>query len=463
MSKLPAYQETLLRRWIAGDLNRREEAELEALAREDELLSEALAGLRSQPEVDHGAALLRLRSRLQERRQPSGSAFAWRRLAAAAALLVIAVAAVWLWPQFGVNSAAEVADAVTETAETSTAPPAAAPERAAAEPRADIPVRTETARAATPVPRRERITAPPSASRVPSPTATTADEDLPVTSNVPAAVLPAAPPPPPPPPTSAVRDFAGQEKVAAGALEEDRSPVLLEAAPISAAPVPYSVGAKSIAPDTPNAVPGSEMEEMAVTQPRLAGAARLQGAARTVRGVVRNDDGAPLAGVMVTTPGVPAGLFTDSTGYFELRIDRTVDRLQFSNTGYADEEIAVEGADRYFEITLDEAVTESVSFDAAFAKTTIVPDDRPVMVSPPGGYRQLRRQLQTEKPAELPAGRVRLEFTVTESGELREFRVLETPDKRLSKWLIDRLRQTGSWTFYHGDGPHTVRYSVNFE
>ncbi len=291
----------------------------------------------------------------------------------------------------------------------------------------------------------------------PARTEPAAAAELAVTRNVPAAILPPPPPPPPAADLSSASQFAAE-----GAGETDRS-ATLKTTPV---PVPYSFGAESIAADTPNAIPSATALEPAPavgTPDRLASPSRAAGAPRTVEGYVRDDAGEPLPGVMVTTPGVPAGLFTDSAGYFQLGVDRNVDRLIFQNTGYADEEIAVEGEDAYFEITLDEAVTESVSFDEAFAKTTIIPDDRPTRVAPPGGYRQLRRQLRAEKPAGLPAGRVRLEFTVTAAGELRRFRVLETPDQDLSRWLVDRLRQTGEWTFYHGTGPHTVRYSVNFE
>jgi hypothetical protein len=233
-----------------------------------------------------------------------------------------------------------------------------------------------------------------------------------------------------------------------------------------AAPVPYSVGAQAVAADTPNSIPVAESEAMDVGLARkklTVAAQKSMGKARTVRGYVRDADDAPLSGTMVTTPGVPVGMFTDSAGYFELRIDRTVDRLLLSNTGYADEEIAIEDNDNYLEVTLGEDVAEAVSMDEAFSKATIYPNERRPMVAPPTGYRELRRRLRQEKPVGLPTGRVRLEFTITETGKLRRFNVLETPDKRLSAWLIDRLRQTGDWTFYQGEGPHTVRYSVKFE
>jgi hypothetical protein len=457
VSNLSAQHETLLRRWIAGELTRREEAELEALAREDDFLAAALAGLRAQPAADHAAAVDRLRGRLQERRRTGGSGFAWRRLAAAVLLLCIAAAAFWLGPKFAATAESEIAEAAPEVraesppvaedeAPLNATPPAPAPSPRQASPTVSAPL---------PAPRQERIVA-----AAPAPSEAPLPADPPVARRVPPNVLPEAPPPPPPPPASARVEDATFSRTAAA--EQPAAESVVAGAP--ARPVPYSVGAQAIAPDTPNAVPTFEGEEAAASAKRsLAATQRAAGTARVVRGYVRDEAGTPLPGVMVTTAGVPAGLFTDSAGYFSLRIDQTVDRLIFQNTGYAAEEIAVEGNDAYFEITLDDAVTESVSFDEAFAKTTIVPDDRPTMVSPPGGYRQLRRQLRAEKPAELPAGRVRLEFTVTEAGELRRFRVLETPDKRLSRWLVDRLRQTGAWTFYHGEGPHTVRYSVKFE
>lgn len=460
MPNLSTKNESLLHRWVTGELTRREEAELEALAREDDFLAEALAGLRRDPELNHAALVGRLRERL-EQRETRKKSFVWQSLAAAMLLLLVAGAGFWLLDRPLASARAELAEARPEPATEADVAPEADPAESASPPPTDRPVIAERD-PTPPAPRR-------AVAKAATPTEEAAPEPVPVSPpvsrNVPSAVLPEAyadvPPPPPNPATAGLTSRGAPGAPPAAVPSPPRAAAPTEH---SAAPVPYSIGAQSIAADTPNGVPTEDGKLSAAFAESGAGAAQpVAGAARKISGYARDSEGEPLVGAMVTTPGVPVGVFTDSEGYFELRIDRNVDRLIFRNTGYKDAEIALAGNDNHVEVTLDEDVIQSIATEEVFAKTTVIPNDGPTLVTPPGGHGTLRRQLRQEKPAGLPAGRVRLEFTVTQAGQLRRFQVLETPDPRLSQWLMERLRQTGDWKFLHGEGPYTVRYSIKFD
>ena len=379
MPNLSTKNESLLHRWVTGELTRREEAELEALAREDDFLAEALAGLRGNPELDLATLVDRLRKRL-DRRKTRKKSFVWQSLAAAILLLFVAGAGFWLLDSPLAPARTELAEARPEPAtEALPAAPETDPAESASAPTTDPPVIAERE---TPPPAPRRAVA-----KAATPTEQAAPEPVPVSPpvsrNVPAAVLPEAyadAPPPPPNPATAGLTSRGAPTAAPTAVPAP--PRAAAPTEYSAAPVPYSIGAQSIAADTPNRIPAEKTEE-------------------------------------------------DTNNY-------------------------VEGA-------LGEEVAQSIARKKGAAKANVAPNDRPTMVAPPGGHEALRRQLREEKAAGLPAGRVRLEFTVTKGGELRRFQVLETPDPRLSQWLMERLRQTGDWKFLHGEGPYTVRYSIKFD
>ena len=86
----------LLQKWIAGSITLAEERELERLAQEDALLADALAGLRSLPAVNHAQHAQHIRERLRTRtRRQRGLLFYLPRIAAAAAVVLLAVRLAW--------------------------------------------------------------------------------------------------------------------------------------------------------------------------------------------------------------------------------------------------------------------------------------------------------------------------------------------------------------------------------
>ena len=99
----------LLNRWISGEADYDDERSLEALAKEDPFLTDALEGYRSLPEADHARAVGRLKARLRKRNR--GGGFHWWRVAAIGVLLVAAWLVLRTWEPDKKGKLTEVLDA----------------------------------------------------------------------------------------------------------------------------------------------------------------------------------------------------------------------------------------------------------------------------------------------------------------------------------------------------------------
>lgn len=151
MNKHDQHIDTLLKRWISGDITAREEADLWDAARHDALLRDALSGYVRHADADHDQALARLRRRTAP--APVRRLRPW--LGVAAALLCLVVAAWWItMPQ---NTDATGTQAPMAATEAPAAP------NAKTSPSADAPAPTEPIAAAAP-----RHQPPPAAEVAPS-------------------------------------------------------------------------------------------------------------------------------------------------------------------------------------------------------------------------------------------------------------------------------------------------------
>jgi len=70
-------------------------------------------------------------------------------------------------------------------------------------------------------------------------------------------------------------------------------------------------------------------------------------AQRTVTGKVTDDQGEPLIGATVTSPGTSAGAITDASGMFRLSLPENATVLKVTYTGFLDQEVAVTSASDY--------------------------------------------------------------------------------------------------------------------
>ncbi|MBK9015895.1 MAG: hypothetical protein IPM82_18550 [Saprospiraceae bacterium] len=99
-----------LLKWLTGDANQHDEQALDALAKDDPFLADAIEGYCSMPEADHAADVTRLKARLRQKSERRrGAGFYLLRIAAVGAVLVVA----WVVLQQFQSSekAAAVADA----------------------------------------------------------------------------------------------------------------------------------------------------------------------------------------------------------------------------------------------------------------------------------------------------------------------------------------------------------------
>lgn len=88
----------LLERWQSGDFTRADEQELQSLADSDDFRREAVEGFWSLPETDHSQHLSALRQRLRQQSGHGKRAFFPQLFMAAAAVLLLVLAVVWLIP-----------------------------------------------------------------------------------------------------------------------------------------------------------------------------------------------------------------------------------------------------------------------------------------------------------------------------------------------------------------------------
>lgn len=85
-----------LKKWIDGSLTAREEQQLDASARKDEFLQDALGGLRAYPTEDHQMRLDRLRKKINQTEERKAIIIPlYLRRIAAAVLFVVAIGTIW--------------------------------------------------------------------------------------------------------------------------------------------------------------------------------------------------------------------------------------------------------------------------------------------------------------------------------------------------------------------------------
>lgn len=402
-----AYRDDeLLRRWISGALTAPEEAELERRAAADPTLREALDGLRSAPEADHAAHIAamvgRARPAARVRRLP------YQRYAAAATVLVLLAVLALLLPRY----LADEATADEAIAMTQTAPPPA-------EPRAAPPASEVTA----PVP------APAPAPRRPETEAT--------------------------PPTTATKR--------APVVEDAEEAVTVEEALADhATPAPP---ATPPAPQTAPALPPPPAD--AAANRTLLRRAR---APAYVQGFVTDPDGSPLPGAEVRRPGQALGVRTDSSGAFAVPYDMTLSQLEISHPDYGAETVEVIDTSAELQVSLTEdgrsrdVTRPQWKEDMDRARLGLPPAVRPQSAARPAeGYRTLRERIERDRPAGLPAGRVRVNFLVGADGSLTDFRFRGQPDTATMNYVGTTLVETSSWTVVQGEAPVRVYVTLRFE
>ncbi|MCB0637747.1 MAG: carboxypeptidase-like regulatory domain-containing protein [Lewinella sp.] len=461
MSKRTEHSTQLLRRWLRGETNRREEAELERLAQDDPFLAGALEGYRKVPAGEHTQRLTQLRRRLggDSRR---GSLLLWSRLAAAVALLVVA-AGVWWWTQ---SSPQEVVADLTPAAEVAPS----------ARPRENIAGREESERPASPA------SAPAVTQDRPATTADTAEPstggagrgDRPGRARVAIAADSEATQEPEETyaeaateeaPTTATglaltADTAFADEIAEPATDEVFDGVAL--APPS--PTPQRATPPPARRQVPSSAP--QPDQLRDYQISNSGAPVAYAGQRLIQGTVTDEEGYPLIGANVLEIGTNNGTVTDFDGFFQLAVDSSQQYLLVSYLGYeprqanipAEGTLAVvldEGSD-----VLDEVVVTGYSQQL---EKTDDNDYLPVNARPINGFRELRNYLDMRIPPQTGRGKVRLRFNVYPDGHLDDFEVIRSTNAALNSLAISLLRDGPRWEIISdGQEPVAKAYTVRF-
>lgn len=328
-----------LKKWISGDLTRTEEAELWKLAESDPFLADALAGLESQPEVNHALNLSNIEVQLAKRAsQRSGASVidmvghqkeakvvpmgSWRRVAAIAALLVIGLTGIWFIGNMN-NSLDTVAM-----------------ENAATKPETNKSMDT-------PEPVREKA-------MVEMENDETEEGSSETTPQIPSVQKEVK--------TSAQKQTKTKKK--ATALKEKKAehtqiaqleePVVqpdLAAAPPAIAPEPYEATTARIEPAPRMTMPIEETDQFNLNE--QADAAII--ITNTVQGVVKDENNEPLIGVSIIEKGTNNGTVTDFDGSFSFELEKEDADLEIKYTGFQSETIPVQSVGTPIDITLEQS------------------------------------------------------------------------------------------------------------
>ncbi len=107
----------LLRRWQSGDFTRSDEQELKALTDSDDFRREAMEGFMSLPGEDHDSRLLALHNKIRLRSgltMEPARRVALFRIGAAAAVLLLLICAIWMFPKRAIDRTAPIATKQSE-------------------------------------------------------------------------------------------------------------------------------------------------------------------------------------------------------------------------------------------------------------------------------------------------------------------------------------------------------------
>ncbi len=462
MSRKEQHTDKLLRRWINGEVNRREEAELEAAARDDAFLAEAMEGYRRRPEADHSAQLRQLRGRLSvapRRRRPIVMI---QRIAAAIALLIAIGAALWYTPLLNKQGPSLSMEEMLVDA------PPAADEKLSRE---DAPA---VASQAPETERREDIeAAPPSEPPAVAVTPRREEQERGARASTPSETI----------------YLADDAEVVA-----KDSPVVVDGVPIDLAEEAVDIGAAAdydvsteaeevvaetevtLPPtSTPAPPPAPAGRDVYVApanalDPQIAisnmGPPRARQGFRLVEGVVTDTEGYPLIGASVLQQGTTQGTVTDLEGRFMMALDSANQSLEVNYTGYQPQAVTVaEDADD-IEVVMEEGMTldEVVVSGYATQRTQEREDEdtRPPFARPIGGLSAYKDYVNERTELVQGRGKVRLQFFVHADGSIQDIEIIRSTNPSLNLLARRILEEGPRWEIIAGGAPVQTVYTIRF-
>ena len=394
----------LLQRWFSGEATYRDEQELDALAKDDPFVAEAMEGYRSLPDDDHALAVLRLKARLRQRygKKRRGIVFYTIRVAAIGTLLV----ATWLvLQQFNQRemNAGGLAEIAKETA--------------------PMPADTIQPSAGPVVPKGEETV---------SDAAATLPKDL--------------QPEPVEPPVQ--NEPMPAHLKTAEAHPQEPTPAVASANESPAAD--SSIGAK----EAGKPAAGEVFQEEAAAVPRISPAEKKR-ATRRITGRVTDSSGVSLIGASVLDKSTGRVTQTDIDGNFDIEVGDSSNTLTINFIGLESREVPL-GADSFIEVQLEDnadqlsevAVTgrkarRSKKLDSSAAATTTP--------SPKRGFKRFKKYLHKKMRYPESAaqnnveGTVTLSFRIDAGGKPTDIAVLESLGFGCDAEAIRLLKEGPKW------------------
>lgn len=453
MSSIKSSTAKLLRRYLNGAITAPEEAELEQRAQNDPALADAMLGIQAVPEADHTARVARMTAHARRAAKPNtlrkaGQSRTYWATAAAVLLIFVSSALIFQpnWLERGPGDLAMKTEATAPQPENLERRSDNTLDEPVVKPGAKDEAVTEPAPSSSaPLPRSRPEKPKPATRSQPVKVAAPAQASLPAPKMEASATI------------SLEEDAGFAEEEADAAVRSEPVPPPAPAARVKRAPLPTPASKKKSNPidDLFRAdeegniplVPGNYLE-----------------------GLITDENGTPIFDALIRQPGLPLGERTDTNGLFRLSYDATTSQLIVSHPDYLVERIELtEDRTEDLQISLEEKENKTsddvLGFTQNTARSEIIFDKRPGYAAPRDGYAALRRRIEANRPEDVPAGKVRLNFLVNQDGTLTDFKFKGRPTRATMDYVGEYLIKSSIWEIRYGDGEEPVRvhFKVVFE
>ncbi|MEZ4956710.1 MAG: carboxypeptidase-like regulatory domain-containing protein [Saprospiraceae bacterium] len=474
---------TLLNRWISGEADRSDERSLEAMAKDDHFLADALEGYRSLPEADHARSVTRLKANLRKRTEKKDRAIVFY-LTRIAAVGVVLLGAWLVFRSFDDSEKTAMnLDLREEVVEDNM--------------RKDQSAATNQGLAANEEMVHDDSTFGNNALEFSQNTTAGNYNDV-ASENTPSAVR-AVPPPTINENVPQLKQdgFAGQSEKVQPALAEEEAQKRMETvakqrlAESDKAKEKVSRAKESELPKktedalVEEAESAPQADEFAIVQPEAAPppAPKMEDApvtfntfddvaaaetviSQTIKGQVTDDNGYPLIGVSIVIQNSSKGTVTDLDGNFS--IDSPIENpvLEVSYTGFQNQKIQVKG-DEFLNIQLDDSASSLSEVVVTKRNLGILKKNKAAAESPfepKGGFKKFEKYIKEnlQKPQLAIdagiSGAVILGFTIDASGQPTKIQTLRSLGFGCDEEAIRLLQEGPKW-----NGQPGVQHSYTFD
>ncbi|HFA48787.1 MAG TPA: hypothetical protein ENJ95_07205 [Bacteroidetes bacterium] len=436
-----------LNRWISGAATRSDERSLEALAKEDPFLADALEGYRNRPEADHARSVTKLKADLRKRtgkKQNKRTVFYLARIAAAGVLLLGA----WLvFRSFDGNE--KTMGLVDEAAKTGKE-------------------KTENLASNSKIIDLNKNTNDETATSEPIGLNKKTDEKPEYTANISLKKESPAPAPPavkiaPPPPKTEAGPGANKPQVAKdeGFASANKRADNAYAPTAGLAEKRKMTAAENKETESLATAGETAKEAKAMPAPRdeaaryftdgiKAGDKAAAPAPQTIKGRITDKYGDPLIAANVVVKGTGQGTVTDLDGHFTIQSPSQNPELLVSYTGYDTQRVQVKG-DRFMEIELEEGAELSEVAVTKLGRKKKAKKPKAPVYKPKVGFKKYKKYIQENLHKPQVAidsnimGKVVLTFKIDDTGTPYNFEILRSLGHGCEEEAIRLLKNGPKW------------------